>query len=218
MTSNRKRQGRNRGQAGFTLVELMISMVIISVGLFAIIHLQVVTVRGHRYAWELSEATWLAVGISEDLRIRSTQWVKLSNGYEKLLGDALGPNSPYLISSPNPSSGDRFVVDNLRSVSAYKNVELSSGPMLQNSELINVWGQQGQPGGIYRAHYVAFFPYLKPTDAFPNNRVVQTYLDITWDSKDHGESYDWVKWSEPGTYFKRHFFRIPLNLRRTRYY
>ena len=44
------------GGRGFTLIELMVAMVVLTLGLFSIIHLQVVTVRGHAYARERNEA------------------------------------------------------------------------------------------------------------------------------------------------------------------
>ncbi len=205
-------------QRGFTLIELMMAMVIMSVGLFAVVHLQVASIRGHRYSWELSEASWVGLGIVEDLRVRSSQWVNLNRIGPNSLGDALGKNMVYLATSPKPASGENYLVTDLLAVAAYKSSEISSGPLLDDSLPINVWGEPNQPGGIYRAHYVAFSPFLQPTDPFPNNQTVQLYLDITWDAKDHGEGYDWSQWSQPQNYFKRHLYRLPVFMQQTRYF
>ena len=67
------RRRRRSGRSGYTLIELMVALVVLSLGLFSILQLQVYTVRGHAYAREKLEALRIAQGVAEELRTRSLE-------------------------------------------------------------------------------------------------------------------------------------------------
>ena len=66
---------KRRHEPGFTLIELMVALVLLSIGLFSVIQLQVVTVRGGAFARERSEAQALANAVAEEMRARALNWV-----------------------------------------------------------------------------------------------------------------------------------------------
>lgn len=62
------------GKKGYTVIELMIAIVIFSLGIMAVYSLQVLTVASLGEARELTEATNLAERIMEQFRRNSTTW------------------------------------------------------------------------------------------------------------------------------------------------
>jgi prepilin-type N-terminal cleavage/methylation domain-containing protein len=59
---------RRRGEGGFTLIEIMVSLVLLVVGLLGIMALQATTVRANRLSRELERARVYAMSMMEDLR------------------------------------------------------------------------------------------------------------------------------------------------------
>lgn len=61
-------RARRRGEGGFTLIEIMVSMALLVIGLLGILALQMTTVKGNRLSRELERARVFAAQIMEDLR------------------------------------------------------------------------------------------------------------------------------------------------------
>ncbi len=59
---------RLRGQKGFTLIEVMISMIILSVALLALAGLQIISIRGNSFGGTMTEAITLARDRIEDFK------------------------------------------------------------------------------------------------------------------------------------------------------
>ncbi len=57
-----------RSESGFTMIEIMVSLVVLVLGLLGIMALQATTVRGNRMSRELERARVYATAIMEDLR------------------------------------------------------------------------------------------------------------------------------------------------------
>jgi type IV pilus assembly protein PilV len=57
-----------RGEGGFTLIEIMVSMGLLVIGLLGILALQMTTVKGNRVSRELERAKVFAAQMMEDLR------------------------------------------------------------------------------------------------------------------------------------------------------
>lgn len=59
-----------RGEGGFTLIEIMVSMALLVIGLLGILALQMTTVKGNRVSRELDRARVLAAEMMEDVRAK----------------------------------------------------------------------------------------------------------------------------------------------------
>jgi len=207
---------RMHGRRGFSLIELMIATVVMSVGLFAIIHLQVVVVRGNSYSREISEATELADAACEYLRLQALNW----------LDTGPGPNPPLtsvpyfnacLISAP-PAQGINFNtlagLDSLPDLSVHPDISpvvISTGPGPANAKALTAGGLPADlaPGRealrtLFRIHYLAYPTRLTPVGA-PSNDLITVVVFVSWDNKDHGaQQQDWAAWWNAGTFFDRH--------------
>jgi type IV pilus modification protein PilV len=60
----------SRGEGGFTLIEIMVSMALLVIGLLGILALQMTTVKGNRVSRELDRARVLAAEVMEDVRAK----------------------------------------------------------------------------------------------------------------------------------------------------
>ena len=72
-------RARIRGQAGFTLVELMAVLVISVIGFLAMIHLQTAMLRATTTAWDTTSATLLAEHVLEAIRTEALEWTNNSD-------------------------------------------------------------------------------------------------------------------------------------------
>jgi prepilin-type N-terminal cleavage/methylation domain-containing protein len=224
---------KNYGKGGFTLIELMVAMTVLSVGLFAIIHMQIVTVRGHSYARERTQAYEIAMGVAEELRTWGHGWVELPNGsgydFEETF-TATNPNlSINLINSTLaalPSEGGQIPYASLNSTESYRGFKVSADDTLVTARLINVFGKGPAVDGVnaaelesgaalYRVHYVAHPVRLQPGGA-GNPDLVRVSVFVSWDNKDHGDrSYDWSQWgADANTYFNRNMVAVTFYLSR----
>jgi type IV pilus modification protein PilV len=59
---------RRRGEGGFTMIEIMVSLGLLVIGLMGILALHMATVKGNRASRQLERARVLAVQLMEDLR------------------------------------------------------------------------------------------------------------------------------------------------------
>ena len=69
---------RIKGQKGFTLMEVMISIIILSVALLALAGLQIISIRGNAFGGTMTEAITLARDKLEDLK--SIDWDSVGAG------------------------------------------------------------------------------------------------------------------------------------------
>jgi prepilin-type N-terminal cleavage/methylation domain-containing protein len=218
-TRKRKRAQKTRG---FTLIELMAAMAVLSLGLFSIIHLQVVTVRGHSYARQRTEATLIAMQAGEELRKESQEWV---NGMQTGPVDIVSvfPKiAPQIV--PTPTGTGQLAFTDLRALENFNGRQIASGPAVDNAWRINSQGfspdsgtatAQQALGAIYRVHYVAY--YAAPPPLAPPIDLLQVTIFVSWDNKDAGQSYDWAQWAaSAANFWSRHMVVMPFYLPRSR--
>lgn len=215
----KKRTSRaGTGRAGFTLIELMVSMIVMAIGLVGIIHMQVVTVRGNSYAMERTEALRIAQGVIGDLRARGIEWVNLHTT-EKTFDEVFN-NEIQLATVAEPSTGANMVKDDLKPQQSYGgNTGIAAGAdALTDAQLLNVRAEVDGLGAVYRVHYAAHPVYLEPSDTTPSTDVVRVTVFVSWDNKDHGEEYAWSSWSNDDVFWKRHMVTATAYLHRQRFW
>ena len=220
-----KRTGsRAGGRAGFTLIEVMVSMVIMSVGLFAIAHMIVISVRASSYGWERTTALEIAHAAIEELQARSNIWIQRANVPSQFedggIFDDIG-----LAAEPAPglSMAPEDVAALLRfggSLDIGQANQIASAPTREGAYAINqfgaareiVPGSLASEGAIFRVNYIAF-PFTRTPDAFHgmaarNWNLVYVLVIVSWDNKDHGEQdYAWTDWDS--NFWKRHMVVVP---------
>lgn len=126
-------------QRGFSLLEIMIVVLIISGGLLALTRLQGIQLTSSSVAKQQSEAGFIAQGVIENLRSRSWSDPQLGVG-EKTLPDTPGKSATYSV---------RYTVS--QSNAQHKNIEVvvswrdNTGQTLQ-SKLVSIFQQSGADG------------------------------------------------------------------------
>ena len=228
MVADNLKYGRRPAERAFTLIELMVAMVVMSLGLFAVIHMQVITVRGHSYARERSQATQIAQGVADQTRKKGLEWVTHRSGvavdFNEVFKDEY--NIVLKMPPPDPSAGDNLSVLDLHSLLTYcEDVDDQPQPIAGGTDFINAWrintygySQEGGAlpiqwaGAMYRVHYVAHFVPLPPP-AQPNS-LVRMRVFVSWDNKDHGESTNWVAWATEANFWRRHMVVVTFYLSR----
>jgi prepilin-type N-terminal cleavage/methylation domain-containing protein len=229
-------KGRTGGSPGFTLIELMVAMTVLSIGLFAIIHMQIVTVRGHSYARERTQAYEIAMGVAEELRTWGHGWVELPDGsgdnFESTFTSSNANLDNNLIQptlAALPTAGDPLAFTTLNSLESYRGYKVAADETLKTARLVNVFGmgpkvdlvsptQLESCAAIYRVHYVAHPVRLEPGGGGSPDLVRVTVV-VSWDNKDHGDrSYDWTKWGDDAaTFFNRNMVAVTFYLTRHRF-
>lgn len=84
-------------QSGFTLLEVLVAMLVLSIGLLGLAGLMASSMRNNQSAYHSTQATWLAYDILD--RMRANNAVALAGGYST--ASALG--SPAACSTAAPS-------------------------------------------------------------------------------------------------------------------
>lgn len=79
------RRGRKRNARGFTLLEILLSLVILVIGLMGILALQTTTVKSNRLSRELTRANGYAGQIMEDLRTKKASTLAASGSYPDIV-------------------------------------------------------------------------------------------------------------------------------------
>ncbi|NMB76958.1 MAG: prepilin-type N-terminal cleavage/methylation domain-containing protein [Myxococcales bacterium] len=224
-TANRNREGRNlvwpckarAARCGYTLVELMIAIVIVGVGLFPVIQLQLVSMRNSTYAEERTGATMLAQAVADELRTRALRWTG-STAFNAIFPDILTDNLPTCQSPLNTAT-------NLRSLLRFRAQDIAAGQPLAQATPVN---RLGNPvtnfpnltgmGAIYRVHYVAYRDCPRPDDAVVDDDIIKVIIYVSWDNRTFGhQDYDWnVGWTVADMFWKRHMVSTTVTLRRQR--
>jgi prepilin-type N-terminal cleavage/methylation domain-containing protein len=246
MNPGRKRTHRQATETGFTLIEVMMAMVILSVGLFSVVQLQVISVRGGAYARERIEAMEIATGVMEEMRTQNLEWVE--NMKLKTFAPTTTVYPPALFPmAPIPAACTPLPIAGLQSVQTYLHdpatgnrniIATSAAP--GDALLINVHGQTAAAAGlsgeraIYRVHYISHFVPSStqdiPTDAccgasppcdFPRScpQLIRVTVIVSWDNKDVGvQDYDWANWWDNGgdNFWDRHMVTVTFYMFRRR--
>jgi type IV pilus assembly protein PilV len=76
-------------EAGFTLIEILVAVLVLTMGLLGIASLQLTSLRANRSAYLRTQATILAQDMLE--RVRGNRVLARSRGYDIALGDAIPP-------------------------------------------------------------------------------------------------------------------------------
>lgn len=84
-------------QSGFTLLEVLVAMLVLSIGLLGLAGLMASSMRNNQSAYHSTQATWLAYDILD--RLRANRTVALAGGY----GAANALGSPADCSTAAPS-------------------------------------------------------------------------------------------------------------------
>ncbi len=155
-------QGNTR--AGFTLIELMAAMVVMAIGLFAIIQLQLVSIRGNSYAQERSNAQEIANGVAEEIMTQALGWVNLAPFGPNVTFGALfsPPLHTLILMNANPvPMGNQIPFGELQTLTMYRGNAIALGDTINtdgcsslsttNPECQNL----GNIGRFYRVHYIA---------------------------------------------------------------
>lgn len=212
-----------RKRTGFTLIELMIAMVILSIGLFAIVQMEVVSVRGNGYARERMEALQIARGVVEELRTKALEWTMFSGGTGQDLNATLGTIEPNVVDQPE---GAELAMSDMHSQVSYGGATIASGSDFNNSRLINLDGlgpnvpEVTDPTSletaraVYRVHYVASRVRLQGATGGGSNDIIRLTVFVSWDNKDLGrQDYTWQS-AAAGDFWKRHVVAVTAYMSR----
>lgn len=85
---NGREMGQSRAMRGFTLLEVLVAMIVLSVGLLGLAGLMASSLKNSHSAYMRSQATWLAYDVLD--RMRANRQVALAGGYNLALGAAPG--------------------------------------------------------------------------------------------------------------------------------
>lgn len=66
-------------QHGFTLLEVLVALLIVSIGLLGLAGLMTTSLKNNQSAWQTSQASWLAYDILD--RMRANRTVAMTGGY-----------------------------------------------------------------------------------------------------------------------------------------
>lgn len=83
----------NSGQAGFSLIELLVAVVILAVGLLGLAELQVTAIRANSQSETMLAAATIAQGVIEEIAAMSSDDVIFNAN----VNDATWPNSPITV-------------------------------------------------------------------------------------------------------------------------
>ncbi|MGB9128630.1 MAG: type IV pilus modification protein PilV [Thiobacillus sp.] len=71
-------------QSGFTLLEVLVAVLVLSIGLLGLAGLMATSIRNNQSAYQRTQATWLAYDIVD--RMRANRDTALASGYNTNLG------------------------------------------------------------------------------------------------------------------------------------
>ena len=73
-------------QKGFTLLEVLVAMVVLSVGLLGLAGLMGASMRNNQSASQRTQAAWLAYDVIDRMRVNRTAAVAVANNYNTTVG------------------------------------------------------------------------------------------------------------------------------------
>lgn len=214
MQLERRTKNQDRRRAGYTLIELMVAMVVLSLGLFSVIQLQIVSIRGNAFAEELNGASLIAQGVMEEMMTRGLEWVDDGSGSNADdLFDGLIPDVSDDITTA-PDAGNQLLFSSLQSLTYYKGNQIAASTDVTAAKRINVRGVPGDTTGLdgeaalYRVHYILYpvpFPEDIPDAAIPaqaQGSLLRVIVFVSWLNRDHGpeSEYNWANWDDSSTF------------------
>lgn len=203
-----------RRESGFTLIELMAAMTIMTIGLFAIIHMTVISTRGASYARDQDGATLILQAVSEELRVRAMDWTE-KNSFSTVF--------PY-ITLATPTPGADLQMADLKALTELEGRTISSSPAFANARSINIFGNSladgddgiRDSGAIYRVFAAAHLQSVRRGE-LPNPDLVRVVLFVVFDNKDHGrQDYNWGSIPQDCNFWLRQSVSGEVLLRRNR--
>lgn len=84
---------RYKQQNGFTLLEVLVAIVVLSVGLLGLAGLMASSVRNTHSAYQRTQAAWLAYDVIDRMRVNRTAALAAANNYNIPLGTAASASS-----------------------------------------------------------------------------------------------------------------------------
>jgi prepilin-type N-terminal cleavage/methylation domain-containing protein len=72
MKRHKNRIAKKKGEAGFTLIEVLVAMIILAIGILGLAPMLVISMQGNQFSREVSEAAYLAQDRIEQLRNQAT--------------------------------------------------------------------------------------------------------------------------------------------------
>lgn len=106
MTARRTSRARRRRQAGYTLIEVMMALGVLTAGAVGIMAMMQASTRGNMEAREMATATMITQRWVERLRRDATNWTASS----RTINPVLLSRTTYLSTVPNPGTAARWVV------------------------------------------------------------------------------------------------------------
>ena len=73
-------------QSGFTLLEVLVAVLVLSIGLLGLAGLLASSIRNNQSAYQRTQATWLAYDIVDRMRVNRTAALDSSQPYDTALG------------------------------------------------------------------------------------------------------------------------------------
>jgi prepilin-type N-terminal cleavage/methylation domain-containing protein len=200
---------RGSARDGFTLIELMAAMVIMAVGVFSVIQMQLISIRGNSYARERSGAQEIANGVAEELMTQSLRWVQPRNGAAPAFEAVFqAPGVTILRDTNPPPMGTQIPFSILQAITVYNGNIIAPGLAAAGAQLINTAGCTAPPpacsGVIYRVHYFAQSVFRQRGAAQPDQDLVRITIFVSWDNKDFGAPIDYAGFNWLTNFWSRH--------------
>lgn len=80
-------------QKGFTLLEVLVAIVVLSIGLLGLAGLMATSMRNTHSAYQRTQAAWLAYDVIDRMRVNRAAALAASNNYNITLGTATSASS-----------------------------------------------------------------------------------------------------------------------------
>jgi type IV pilus assembly protein PilV len=75
-------------QSGFTLLEVLVAILVLSIGLLGLAGLMASSIRNNHSAYQRTQATWLAYDMIDRMRVNRANAIATANNYNIAIGTA----------------------------------------------------------------------------------------------------------------------------------
>ena len=80
-------------QSGFTLLEVLVAILVLSIGLLGLAGLMASSIRNNHSAYQRTQATWLAYDMIDRMRVNRANAITSANNYNIAIGTASSSSS-----------------------------------------------------------------------------------------------------------------------------
>ena len=80
-------------QSGFTLLEVLVAILVLSIGLLGLAGLMASSIRNNHSAYQRTQATWLAYDMIDRMRVNRANSIASANNYNIAIGTASSSSS-----------------------------------------------------------------------------------------------------------------------------